>query len=135
VDEEEPLLTLIDQVATNHRIDRSRIYLTGHSMGARGTWFLASRHPEKFAAIVPLADGPLELSWASKLTNVPIWTFHGTNDDLAPFARTEKFVQELKRVGADVKFTPLPGRDHFILDQYENKAVYDWLLLHTLKGK
>jgi predicted peptidase len=130
VDEEDALLKLIDQVAASHVVDPSRIYVTGHSMGARGTWFLASRHPEKFAAIVPLADGPVDMSWAGKLKNVPIWTFHGTADDLAPFDQTDQFVKELKRVGADVRFTPLPGMDHFILDEYGNKEIYDWLLQH-----
>lgn len=130
VDEEDALLNLIQQISDGYAIDRERIYLTGHSMGARGTWFLASRHPEKFAAIVPMADGPLELSWATALKTVPVWTFHGTKDDLAPFERTEEFVNALKAAGGEVKFTPLPDRDHFILDVYENQEIYDWLLQH-----
>jgi predicted peptidase len=133
-DQEDVLLQLIDQVATTYHLDRNRIYLTGHSMGARGTWFLASRHPERFAAIVPLADGPSDLSWATKLKTVPIWTFHGTSDDLAPFKRTEQFVKALEAAGAEVRFTPLPGMDHFILDEYGNKEIYDWMLQHRRKG-
>jgi hypothetical protein len=26
----------------------------------------------------------------------------------------------------------LPGRDHFILDEYENQALYSWFLEHEL---
>ena len=132
VDQEDAVLNLIDHVASTYSIDPDRIYLTGHSLGGRGTWFLASRHPEKFAAIVPLADGPAELSWVTPLKQVPVWTFHGTKDDLAPFERTEQFVNALKSAGGQVKFTPLPDRDHFILDMYENKEIYDWLLQHKL---
>lgn len=134
VDEEVALLALIDEISLRYTVDRERIYLTGHSMGARGTWFLASHNPQKFAAIVPMADGPLELTWAKSLKDVPVWTFHGTKDDLAPFERTEQFVKTLKSLGAEVKFTPLPERDHFILDTYENKAIYDWLLQHKRSG-
>jgi predicted peptidase len=130
IDEEDQLLALLDHVSSSYPVDPERIYLTGHSMGARGTWFLASRHPEKFAAIVPMADGPTDLAWAKPLKNVPVWTFHGTKDDLAPFASAQQFVEALKREGAEVKFTPLPERDHFILDTYENKEIYDWLLQH-----
>lgn len=132
-DEEDQLLALLHRVSSSYPVDPERIYLTGHSMGARGTWSLASRHPEKFAAIVPLADGPSDLAWAKPLKNVPVWTFHGTKDDLAPFERTQQFVEALKREGAEVKFTPLPERDHFILDTYENREIYDWLLQHKRK--
>jgi predicted peptidase len=133
INEEDELLALLDHVSSSYPVDPKRIYLTGHSMGARGTWFLASRYPEKFAAIVPMADGPTDLAWAKPLKNVPVWTFHGTIDDLAPFTRTQQFVEALKREGAEVKFTPLPERDHFILDTYENKEIYDWLLQHKRK--
>lgn len=133
VDEEEAVLQLIDHVSRTYGVDPDRIYLTGHSLGGRGTWFLASRHPEKFAAIVPLADGPSDLAWVTPLKQVPVWTFHGTKDDLAPFERTEQFVNALKSAGGQVKFTPLPDRDHFILDMYENKEIYDWLLQHKRK--
>ncbi len=35
--------------------DPSRIYLTGHSMGGHGTWFLGATYPDKWAAIGPAA--------------------------------------------------------------------------------
>ncbi|HEV2883249.1 MAG TPA: prolyl oligopeptidase family serine peptidase, partial [Pyrinomonadaceae bacterium] len=127
------LTRLIDDFTSKNAIDPGRIYLTGHSMGARGTWTLAAHHPEQFAAIVPVADGPQDLSLATRLKNVPVWTFHGTKDDLAPFERTEQFVKALQQNGGQVKFTPLPDRDHFILDVYENREIYDWLLQHKRK--
>ncbi len=37
------------------RPDPSRIYLTGHSMGGHGTWFLGATYPDKWAAIGPAA--------------------------------------------------------------------------------
>jgi len=39
-------------------------------------------------------------------------------------------VQALKAVGGDVTFTPLSDRDHFILDIYEDKHLYEWLARH-----
>jgi len=35
-----------------------------------------------------------------------------------------------KAVGNNVKFTIYPDRDHFILDTYENKDLYNWFLQH-----
>jgi predicted peptidase len=134
VDHEETLIQLVDNISSAYQVDPERIYLTGHSLGGRGTWFLAYRHPEKFAAIVPVADAPTDESWASQIAKVPIWTLHGTKDDLAPFEKTEKFVETLKKLGADVKLTPLPDRDHYILDVYENNDIYDWMLTHKKNG-
>ncbi len=35
--------------------DTSQTYLTGHSMGGHGTWFLGATYPDKWAAIAPAA--------------------------------------------------------------------------------
>jgi predicted peptidase len=130
MDEDEMLVRLIDNVSSSYSIDPERIYVTGHSMGGRGTWLLAYKHPEKFAAIVPMSDAPPDDGWARQIATVPAWVFHGTKDDLEPFERTRSFVDTLKKLGADVKLTPLTDRDHYILDTYENKEIYDWLLQH-----
>lgn len=131
--EDETLIRLIDHVASTYAIDPERIYVTGHSMGGRGTWLLAYKHPEKFAAIVPMSDAPLDNAWARQVAKVPAWVFHGTKDDLEPFERTQQFVEALKKLGAEVKLTPLSGQDHYILDTYENQDIYDWLLQHKRK--
>ncbi|HLT52152.1 MAG TPA: prolyl oligopeptidase family serine peptidase, partial [Arenibacter sp.] len=38
--------------------DDSKIYLTGHSMGGHGTWYLGATYPDHFAAIAPCAGYP-----------------------------------------------------------------------------
>lgn len=38
--------------------DPQRIFLTGHSMGGHGTWFLGATYPDKWAAIAPCAGYP-----------------------------------------------------------------------------
>ena len=128
--EDETLNQLVDHVVSTYSIDPERIYVTGHSMGGRATWQLAFKHPEKFAAIVPMSDAPPDNAWTTQVAKVPAWVFHGTRDDLEPIERTRGFVEALKKLGAEVKFTPLPDRDHFILDTYENREIYDWLLQH-----
>ena len=51
------LASLLDDLAANYRVDKSRVYLTGLSMGGYGTWTLAAAQPERFAAIVPICGG------------------------------------------------------------------------------
>jgi predicted peptidase len=124
------LIGILDEVLTKYSVDRSRVYLTGHSMGGRGAWYLAYKHPERFAAVAPMSGGPTITAWASRLKDVPVWAFHGAKDDIVPLIESEELVKAIKAAGGDIKLTVLPDRDHFILDIYENKQLYDWFLQH-----
>ncbi|HTO94351.1 MAG TPA: PHB depolymerase family esterase, partial [Bacteroidota bacterium] len=48
------LKALLDRILATYRVDRSRIYLTGLSMGGNGTWRMAMAYPDLFAAIAPI---------------------------------------------------------------------------------
>jgi predicted peptidase len=126
------LVTLLDKVIKEYSVDPTRIYLTGHSMGGRGTWYLAYKHPEKFAAIAPMSSLSVITAWASRLKNMPIWAFHGAKDEIVPIAETEDLINALKSIGNDVRFSVLPDRDHYILDVCENQELYSWFLQHRL---
>jgi predicted peptidase len=78
-------LAILDQVQKEFRVDPQRAYLTGISMGGYGAWALAGRHPERFAAIVPICGGG-DRDVASALKDVPCWCFHGSDD---PAVRVE----------------------------------------------
>jgi predicted peptidase len=51
--------------------DPARIYLTGHSMGGHGTWFLGATYPGKWAAIAPCAGYPTLLAYGSADGKIP----------------------------------------------------------------
>ncbi len=131
----EMLIGILDEVASKYRIDADRVYLTGHSMGGRGTWYLAYKYPERFAAIAPMSPVSTISAWVSKLKNVPVWAFHGAKDNIAPIGESKTLVDALKTTGSEVKFTELTDRDHFILDMYEDKQLYEWFLQHRRKTK
>jgi predicted peptidase len=67
-------------------------------------------------------------AWAGKLARIPLWLFHGSADTLAPVADTKELVQAIEAAGGRPSFDTLPGRDHFILDVYERRDIYQWLL-------
>lgn len=121
---------LLDEVVAAHRIDPARISVTGLSMGGYGTWSLAVRYPDRFAAIAPICGG-MWLQSAAPIRDVPVWTFHGDADDVVPISATEQIVTELRSVGADVRFTRYPGVGHDSwTETYENPEFYDWLVSH-----
>lgn len=51
-------LEVLDIAKKTFNPDPQRIYLTGHSMGGHGTWFLGATYPDKWAAIAPCAGYP-----------------------------------------------------------------------------
>jgi len=133
------LLALLDHALAKYRVDPTRVYLTGLSMGGYGTWSLGLAYPEKFAAIVPICGGgdiigPM-LSGrekASPLKTLGIWAFHGAKDTVVPLSESERMVAIAKRAGVeDVKLTVYPEANHNSWTAtYTNRAVYDWMLEH-----
>lgn len=51
-------MNVLDLVRDELRIDSDRIFLWGHSMGGGGTYHLAAKHPEVFAALGVAAPAP-----------------------------------------------------------------------------
>lgn len=126
------LIKLLDAVEASYSVDRSRVYLTGISMGGYGTWYLAYKHPERFAAIAPLAAYSPITYWASsgRLKGTPVWVFHGEKDEVTPPDEAREMARLLEHVGGDVRFSLLPGQGHGIADVYQDGQLYDWFLRH-----
>src|SRR3954465_1808031 len=137
------LMALLDDVVDRYKVDTSRIYLTGLSMGGFGTWSLALEHPERWAAVVPICGGgnPLYvLSYDAKrkaaLLSLPFWVFHGDKDRAVPVTESERMVAALKKFGCDVKLTIYPGVDHDSWTRtYSNPEIYEWLLKQKRGGQ
>jgi predicted peptidase len=131
----EALISLLDEIEKYYAMDQSRVYLTGHSIGGFGTWYLAYKHPDRFAAIAPMSAPFVVTAWADRLQKMPIWAFQGSKDDLVPIAGTQELIDTLHALGNNVRFTILPGRDHGILDTYEKDELYSWFLEHARTEK
>jgi len=119
---------LYDELKAKYRIDPKRVYLTGISMGGYGTWQTAVAYPDRFAAIVPLCGGCDDSTQICRIKQIPVWTFHGTADDIIPISETERLVKRLEQCGGQVKFTRLEAEGHGIQYLYGDKSIYEWLL-------
>jgi predicted peptidase len=122
------LIALLDDVMKRYATDAKRVFVTGHSMGGRGALYLAFKHPDRFAAVAALsAFAPIN-DWAARLKGKRVWYFHGARDVQVPIATGDELVSALKAAGADVRYSRLDDRDHFILDAYDAPDIYDWFL-------
>lgn len=136
------LLGLLDEIMKTYAVDKSRVYLTGLSMGGYGSWSLGLAHPEKFAAMVPICGGGerIHVLLASRenkeaLTSLGVWAFHGAKDPVVPVEESERMIEMLKRAGVeDVKLTIYPEAQHDSwTETYRNPELYEWLLKHQRK--
>jgi predicted peptidase len=142
VHELDRVLMLLDEIANSYRLDPDRFYLTGLSMGGFGAWWLALAHPERFAAVVPIAGG---YQWESdaipdaivKLKDVPLWVFHGARDSAVNARQSEVLVQALQACGSKPRFTLYPDAEHDTSWKlaYADPDLYRWLLEQRLSAR
>ena len=128
------LMLLLDHIEANYKIDRSRIYVTGLSMGGFGTWMCLNESPGRFAAAAPICGGG-KPEWAGRMLTTPIWAFHGDQDTIVPAALSTNMVQAIRNaVGRNVLLTVYEGEGHDSWTRtYDNQLLYDWMFQQSLR--
>jgi len=125
------LKQLLDEVIESYNVDKSRIYLTGLSMGGYGSFDLAMAYPDVFAAVAPVCGGG-NTSMAFRMKNIPVWIFHGKLDKAVPYERSVEMENALKELGANPLFTTLDegGHEDAWVHAYNEAGLWEWLLKH-----
>ena len=127
-DEEIVMMSAFEQTKKEYNLDLSRVYLTGLSQGGYGTWAIAARHPNMFAAIAPVCGGGDE-AMAKKLAEMPVWAFHGEADTTVLPEKSKEMVDWIKAAGGDAKLTTYPGVGHNSWDNaYRDENLGAWFL-------
>jgi predicted peptidase len=124
--------TLLASLRKTYRIDASRIYLTGLSLGGYGTWDWALRRPDLFAAIVPVAaNSENQAADPCVLKDMPIWAFHGDQDDVVDPLKGFAIVRAVDACKGSVRprMTVYPQMTHGSWEPaYDDPAMWRWLL-------
>jgi predicted peptidase len=123
------VLAGIDELEKRYPIDPERIYLTGGSAGGTGTWdFITRNGVGRFAAAVPVT-GANDPSRAPAIARLPIWAFHGAEDEVAPVENSREMVAALRALGSPIKYTEYPGVGHESWNRaYAEPQLFPWLL-------
>lgn len=128
------LIAKLGQVVGAMPVDRSKILLTGLSMGGFGAWHLAARHPDWFAGVVPVCGGG-DPNQAARLVGVPIWAWHGGADPVVPVDLTRDMVRGILAAGGEAKYTELPDLGHGAwTPAYGEDGALEWLFQQRLKN-
>ena len=115
---------LLDILADHFPIDRQRVFLVGHSMGAAQVMSQVSRHPTAMAAAVAIGGGRA-VSDATQLKQVPWFVAAGERD----FGRrgAQGLVRSLESVGAKVQWLEVPRVEHLVIVQAALDDVFKFL--------
>jgi predicted peptidase len=122
-------LAMLKQIQDEFGTDPDRVYLTGLSMGGSGTWSLAEKYPDKWAAIVPMCSrGKVELAEEFAKAKLPIWNFCGDQDRPETVEFNRQMHEALTRAGAHDHYTEYPGVGHNCWDKaYSEEKLYTWM--------
>ncbi len=137
----EYIIAIIDELAKTHKIDRTRVYMSGFSMGGMLTYHCMNEIPDYFAAFAPIS-GYMGSRVEAGTRPVPLIHTHGTSDGVVSYPPTNgwigaeataenwakhnkttektKYTVESANItkwsggecDADVVLASVPGRDH-----------------------
>lgn len=138
-DPSEPMkltIELLDSMQQTFAIDNRRLYVTGLSMGGFGTFDIIERFPNKFAAAVPICGGG-DITKAFLLKDMPIWVFHGAEDQVVSPKFSRSMVSAIQIAGGSPGFTEYPDQGHVgaWVETYSNPHVYEWMFSKQLSEK
>ena len=126
---------ILDLTMRTYRIDTSRLYIRGASMGGFGTFAILSNLPGKFAAAYVICGGG-KMDIATKLVNTPLWIFHGQTDDVVPIHLSRNIYNEILKLGGKkVRFTEYPCVKHNSWENAEKEKTLETWLFRQEKGK
>jgi poly(3-hydroxybutyrate) depolymerase len=145
------VMKCIEMAKQKFNIDEDRVYLMGGSMGGFGTWNVATRHPELFAAMAPIFGGGDYHVYNSKeslekmnsweiylldkssstaqlevLANMPILVTHGDKDPAVDVNLSRYLVRMLQRWNYNVRYKEVPGMGHSEVGVWDD--IIQWML-------
>ena len=131
------LKQLLDSLSESGVVDTRKIYIGGLSMGGFGTYDMITRYPDYFAAafsICGVADIPQMMQ---KARNLPLWIFHGAQDNVVPPIADRELYKALMTSGDQhVMYTEYPNLNHNSWDAaFAEPKLLPWLFSNKKKHK
>lgn len=138
---------MINYAISKYRIDTTKMYVSGLSMGGGYTWDYAGKYASRLAAIAPIcgASGPNDAKAKVMATaNLPVWAFHNNDDGTVTPANSIGYVNKINSYNPAVKakltLWPTGGHDAWskaLNPAYKenNMNVYEWMLQYSRTKK
>jgi predicted peptidase len=135
---EKDTMAVIDMIRKEFNVDERRMYLTGHSMGGAGTYYLGSKYATLWAAIAPIAPAAMGMNndrakvlQGIKDAKVPMFVIQGDADEAVPIANTRMWVDTMKEMNMDYEYKEVPGVTHGPIIGAATADVFAFFNKHT----
>ncbi len=138
--------SIITYCIANYKVDASRVYVTGLSMGGGATWDAGSSATtvNRIAALVPVSGAMTGSTARGRIianNNLPVWALHNLNDPTVSSNNTVGWINYINTAPApnpNAKKTIFNASGHDAWSQAYNPAyredgknVYEWMLSYT----
>lgn len=137
---EQDVMNVLGMMRAEFNIDPKRIYLTGHSMGGAGAFFLASKHANLWAAVAPVAPASFmmnnnraEILGKIKDSGMPVLLITGDADEVVSPDNTRLWAGTLKELGMNHEYIEQPGIGHGPIITTSQKDIYAFFARHRKK--
>ncbi len=128
------VIELMQELIENPSTSKNQVYVMGLSMGAFGIFDLLHRHPEWFAAAVPICGGGDYRKAEKYARRVSIWAFHGSEDNVVPVEASRRMVEAIEAAGGTIKYTEYQGVNHNSWDPaFAEDDLLSWIFSQRKK--
>lgn len=125
------LIELVDSLSDEFSVNEKRLYLSGASMGGMGSYDIAARYPEKFAAAF-IGCAASDVTVAEALSKTPLYIVHGDADVTVQVEGSRNMDAAFKAMNSDnYVYVEFPGRGHDFSTVADLAVAMDWLYSKT----
>jgi poly(3-hydroxybutyrate) depolymerase len=135
---EKDVMNVLAIVRKEYNVDPERFYLMGHSMGGGGTWHLALKNPDLWAALAPIAPATLRRpDELEKIKHIPVILVQGDADRLVKVERVRPWAEQMKKLGMTHEYIEVAGGDHVTVAFKNLPRIFAFFSEHkrVAKGK
>jgi poly(3-hydroxybutyrate) depolymerase len=133
---EKDVMNVLGIVRKEFTIDEDRVYLMGHSMGGGGTFHLAIKYPDVWAAIAPIAPAIFrKASDVAKIKHIPVILVQGDSDKLVPVDRVRPWADEMKKLEMKYEYVEVAGGGHVEIAFQNIPRIFEFFDKHRRNGR
>ena len=124
---EKDVMNVTEMVAKEYTVDRSRVYLMGHSRGALATWYLGEKYRQVWAGIAPVAGGFLDTDYPFEhLRGLPVIVSQGSADAVALPERARAQVATMEKLRMSPRYVEVAGATHGSIVDAALPGIFDF---------